>query len=183
MGGWSTGFGWLVSSLVDTKTTSHPTPPLVQSIIRSGIVIKHEGVEYKRAVHFAQLVLDLLAKSKSAVKGVLDAMDVRACYLLGGSAFCVSDWILNPPRMIDYHFAIQSSKPAIHKQNEMESLRLKTREYELLAGQSGSYTLVVIQQGQLPFSATQQQPSSHQGYLSSSAPAKSAEGGTNKEAK
>lgn len=57
----------------------------------------------------------------------------------------------------------------------MESLRLKTREYELLAGQSGSYTLVVIQQGQLPFSAAQQ--TAHQGYLPASAP------GNEKEAK
>lgn len=42
-------------------------------------MIKHEGVEYKRAVQFAQLVLDLLAKAKRAVKGVLDAVDVRTC--------------------------------------------------------------------------------------------------------
>lgn len=63
----------------------------------------------------------------------------------------------------------------------MESLRLKTRDYELLAGQSGSYTLVVIQQGQLPFSATQ--ASAHQNFLPLSAPGKGAEGGMDKEAK
>jgi hypothetical protein len=39
----------------------------------------------------------------------------------------------------------------------METLRLKTREYELLVGQSGAYTLVVIQQGQLPYTQQQQQ--------------------------
>lgn len=32
------------------------------------------------------------------------------------------------------------------QQNETESLRLKTRDYELLAGQSGAYTLIVLQQ-------------------------------------
>lgn len=42
-------------------------------------MIKHEGLEYKRAVQFAQLVLDLLAKAKRAVKGVLDPVDVRTC--------------------------------------------------------------------------------------------------------
>lgn len=43
----------------------------------------------------------------------------------------------------------------------MESLRLKTREYELLAGQSGSYTLVVVQQGQAPYVPAAAAPAAH----------------------
>lgn len=41
------------------------------------------------------------------------------------------------------------TEPHDDRQNEMESLRLKTRDYELLAGQSGAYTLIVVQQQQL----------------------------------
>ncbi len=31
-------------------------------------------------------------------------------------------------------------------QSDMESLQLKSKEYELIVGQSGNYTLVVVQQ-------------------------------------
>ncbi len=103
-------------------------------------MIKHEGVEYKRAVQFAQLVLDLLAKAKKTVKGVLDAADVSSCVFV--CMYVYMKWQMSDRPSI---------KPTCNRKNEMESLRLKTRDYELLAGQSGAYTLVVIQQGQAPY--------------------------------
>lgn len=123
-----------------------PTSP---GLAWSGIVIKHEGVEYKRAVQFAQLVLGLLAKAKRAVKGVLDPADVRT-YLMRVHVYveCFDDVAYSHKQLIPFYV----------RQNEMESLRLKTRDYELLAGQSGAYTLVVIQQQQ-----AQQLQQQHQG--------------------
>jgi len=42
----------------------------------TGIVIKYENMEYKRAVHQAHLVLDLCAKSKRYIRELFEPPDV-----------------------------------------------------------------------------------------------------------
>ena len=127
---------------------------------KPGIVIKHENMEYKRAVQLAHLVLDLLAKVKRSVRTVCEPPDVRpwlgwfgASSEIGGVARSFSCPEYQPI----------SQLVAQTRQNEVESVRLKAKDYELLVGQSGSYTLAIVQQQgsaaslQLPYHHQQQQ--------------------------
>ncbi len=47
----------------------------------SGIVIKHENMSLKTAVHFAYQMLGLTNKCASVVKGLLDSSDVSFFFL------------------------------------------------------------------------------------------------------
>ena len=68
-------------------------------------MIKHENMEYKRAVHYTAVVLELCAKTKRFVKELFESPD-----------------------------------------NEVESLRLKTKDYEMIIAQHSNFTLLVIQE-------------------------------------
>lgn len=89
-------------------------------------------MEYKRAVQIASLVLDLASKAKRAVHDLLEPPEVR-----------FAECTRRQPVVI-----FLNSHPYFYtlNQNDVESMRLKTRDYELIVGQSGNFTLVVIQQ-------------------------------------
>lgn len=103
-------------------------------------------MEYKRAVQIASLVLDLASKAKRAVRDLLEPPEVRF-------AKCTR----RQPVVI-----FLNSHPHFYtlNQNDVESMRIKTRDYELIVGQSGNFTLVVIQQQGQQVPAVAAQPAS-----------------------
>lgn len=88
-------------------------------------------------MQIASLVLDLASKAKRAVRDLLEPPEVLVKRAHGQPVFFL------------FIYLFQTLK-----QNEVESMRLKTRDYELIVGQSGNYTLAVIQQ-QVPAIAAQ----------------------------
>lgn len=95
-----------------------------RSCVNSGIVLRYESMSYTMAVQHAALVLSLCSKAKQAVRRLLDPPDVCivANVLLLYDLMC---WVV---------------------QNEVESMRLHTRDYEMIVAQLGFYTMIVIQE-------------------------------------
>ena len=87
-----------------------------------GIVIKYENMSYKVAVHHAHQVLSLTGKASKYIKDLFDAPDV--------SNFQNS----HPQNLL-----------AISSKNEVESIRLRTLEYEMIIAQHGNFTIIVTQ--------------------------------------
>ena len=50
--------------------------PVPRRATRAGIVIKHENMEYKRAVHYTAVVLELCAKTRKFVRELFESPDV-----------------------------------------------------------------------------------------------------------
>lgn len=92
-----------------------------------GIVIKYENMTYQSAVHHAALVLDLTAKSNKYLRELLEPPDV-GLKRTSRWASCLKLTLLSP-----------------NPQNEVESLRLRTQEHEMIIAQHSNFTLVVIQ--------------------------------------
>jgi hypothetical protein len=87
-------------------------------LIAIGIVIKYENMSYKTAVHHAHQVLSLSNKASRYIRDLFDAPDVCSLIFL-----CAS------------HIS----------QNEVESIRLRTIEYEMIIAQMGNFTIIVTQ--------------------------------------
>ena len=104
-------------------------------IQNEGIVIKCEGMEPSKAVQVAYLVLDLCSKSKKYIRELFDPPDndveVRSCFFIH--------------LILQTHTTVCLSQGANNQTKPMQSLRLKTAEYEMIVAQLGNYTLVVVQ--------------------------------------
>ena len=87
-------------------------------------MIKYENMEYKKAVQHAHLVLDLCAKSRKYMRELFEQFDVSHCFIQPSD---------------------RSHLLACLDQNEVESLRLKTTDFEMIVAQHGNFTLLVIQ--------------------------------------
>lgn len=83
-------------------------------------------MSYRVAVHHAHLILSLYGKAIKYTRDLFDAPDVRL------SCFRCNMWNL-------YVFDIS------YIQNEVESIRMITKNYEMIIAQHGNFTLVVTQ--------------------------------------
>ena len=98
-------------------------------------MIKHENMEYKRAVHYTAVVLELCAKTRKFVRELFESPDVSWQSTPSGGT-------LSMP-LVAHSRARPPSRPP---QNEVESLRLKTKDYEMVIAQHTNFTLLVIQE-------------------------------------
>ena len=87
----------------------------------AGIVIKYENISYKTAVHYAHLILSLTSKASKYVRDLFEPPDVGVC----GCIFII---------VLD-----------LCPQNEVESIRIRTAENEMIISQHGNFTFVVNQ--------------------------------------
>ena len=104
-------------------------------IQNEGIVIKCEGMEPSKAVQVAYLVLDLCSKSKKYIRELFDPPDNDVEVRYG---FFIR-------LILQTHTTVCLSQGANNQTKPMQSLRLKTAEYEMIVAQLGNYTLVVVQ--------------------------------------
>ncbi len=100
-----------------------------------GIVIKYENMSYQTAVHHAALVLDLTEKSKKYAREVFQPSEVRR--RVGSPHF---------KQFVTVHGVKTSSCCLSDTQNNVESLRLRTKEHELIVSQKNHFTVAVIQE-------------------------------------
>lgn len=100
----------------------------------AGIVIRHEQMEYKTAVHHAYLV--------STKRAFADRLRPPRCWTCGPKRRII---FANSSKLRRCVLASKSESDNSRKQNEVESLRLKTSFYEMIISQHGNFTLVVLQ--------------------------------------
>jgi hypothetical protein len=98
-----------------------------------GIVIKwdQEGkpMPYPKAVQYAHHVMDVFSKSKTFMKELFDVS------------------VVSNKQVVDFKQYINSTYFLNAQDNNIESIRIRSDDYELIASQEGHYTLVVIQDG------------------------------------
>eukprot|EP00981_Chlorochromonas_danica_P005785 scaffold1190_cov187-Ochromonas_danica.AAC.17 len=105
-----------------------------------GIVIKYENMSYRVAVHHAHLILSLCSKASKYIRDLLETPDVSTYHyhLLVTTSSSFSHYLCYA--MLCYATLCYVM---VSSQNEVESIRLITKEYEMIVAQHGNFTLVV----------------------------------------
>lgn len=105
-------------------------------------------MSYKAALHHANQVLGLAGKASKYIKELFDAPDVSFLYVNSQSLTCKAK-----TRFKNSPFWYRLKEEFDHCywivyffQNEVESIRLRTNDYEMIIAQQGNFTVIVTQE-------------------------------------